>query len=183
MSHLARQVPRVGLIALGLAVGLVTLGTAYAVTSSSFKYDSPKTGYLTLHAMDLIPDSDTTADNYNNQWEGGLTSSTGDCFNASIHLPHNARMKQITYFYQSGATGDLYGEIRRLELATGNSVGFSPAANIPNNSNVYSSTTYDIDPANERINNKDFAYGLGVCLSDSTIRAVRIKYTYTSAGD
>ena len=49
---------RVYLALAGVALlALIVVGTAYAITSGSFKYSSTKTGYISVSHMDMSPDS------------------------------------------------------------------------------------------------------------------------------
>lgn len=105
------------LLSAGLAGSLVLAATAYALTASSFKYSSPKTGYLRVSHMDFI------ANNNGSQWSQslttGLTTAANSCFNAGVDLPVGAKVKTVTWFYQSGATRDFEGSFRMNQLGTG----------------------------------------------------------------
>lgn len=168
---------------LGIAVLLVavTLGTSYGVTSKTFKYNQIKTGHHTIHSAALVPDGDQT---YNNTWSNGLTASGHTCFGAQVDLPNKAKMKRVRYFFSSDAQSDLYGEINRVNVATGVYSNFSPATNINNDAGSYTSQAFTIPNNRQTIDNKTFAYGLGICVNAGTfIRAIRIEYTYRTAGD
>jgi len=164
---------------IGALVALVAAGAAYALTANSFRYSSPKTGYVRVSHMAFAPDGPGFA--YHNQWTGGLTSTGDGCLNAGVELPAGAsRVKAVTFYFESGPASDFYGELRRRQLATGGNQAFS--ANPSNNAGTLTSVTVAV-PAVQQPVTAGRAYGLGVCPgSDGTFFGARIKYTYTSAG-
>jgi hypothetical protein len=170
-------------LALG-AVGLLALivvGTAYAITSSSFKYSSTKTGYLSVSHMDFIPDGPNTT--YFNSWTGGLTDSGGGCFNAGINLPSGAKVKSVTWFYESGAGSEFFGRFVRMNMPTAAGLDITANASPVNNTGLPSSVTRNVAAANQTVNNSRYSYGIGACPgSDGVFNGARVKYTYRTAG-
>ena len=170
-----------GLVGVSILLVLVMVGAAFGVTSSTFKYNRVKTSYLSLPASIFVVDNDA---NYNNQWGSGLTSGALDCFAAHVQLPNRAKMKQVVYFFRSGNGGNLYGEITQTSWATGDILTYSPEADILDDQNVYVAKAFGIPPERQEIDNKNFAYAVGICLAaDTAFKGARIKYTYQSAGD
>jgi hypothetical protein len=169
----------------GILIGSLLVGTSVALTDTAFKYTHAKTGYLSVSSMDFAPDSLQGATNdYVNAWDGSLSNSAlGRCFNAGVNLPQGAKMTQITFYYQSDATSDLGGYLVRRNPASGSGT-YAVTSTPADNSNIATSVTAAI-PLNYRtINNKKYAYGVGVCLeTEGTLfNGARITYTYTNAG-
>ena len=78
-------------IVIGVVATLVLSGTAMAVTDTSETYSTVQTGYLMVGSADLVPQSDSSANDY----DIGATvaySSGFACFTAPVHLPQGARM-------------------------------------------------------------------------------------------
>ena len=173
---------RVAPLGIGALLVVVMIGTSYGVTSKTFKYNQPKTGYLTITNGGLAPDD--ISENYANHWTDGLSAGSHACFNTSINLPHKSKMKRIRYFFSSNASSDLYAEIHRVDLSTGSAPKYSPALDISNDAGPYGGETVPVPANRQLIDNKKFAYGLGICLGQGTVfRAARIEYTYQTAGD
>jgi hypothetical protein len=168
----------------GLLIGTLLVGSAIAVTSPSFKYAHPKTGYLNLSPMAFSPDSLRGAtDDYFNSWGSQLSNDDSSrCFNTGVSLPQGAKMKEVTYYYQSDATSDLFAEIVRMNPAANSSTTFANASPA-DDSDVATSITVAVPSNRQAVNNTKYSYGLGVCPFDGTVfMGARIKYTYTSAG-
>jgi len=168
------------LAAVGL-LALIAVGTAYAITSSSFKYSSTKTGYLSVSPMDFIPDSPNTT--YFTSWTGGLTDSGDECFNAGINLPSGSKVKQITFYYSSGPASDFFGRFIRMRGPIGTGIDITGFATPGNDTGTPSSITRNVGAANQNVNNNQFSYGIGVCPgTDGEFYGARVKYTYKNAG-
>lgn len=170
----------------GIMIGSMLVGTSVALTDTTFKYAHPKTGYLNVSTMDFAPDNlQGATDDYFNVWDTSLSNlAVGRCFNAGINLPQGAKMTQITFFYQSDATSDLGGYLVRRTPASG--VGTYAVTSTPvDDSDVATSVTSAIPLSFQTINNRKYAYGVGVCMSSggTLFNGARIKYTYTNAGD
>jgi hypothetical protein len=161
------------------AVGLTAAGAAYALTAASFKYSSPKTGYVRISAMAFAPNGQGGM--YFNGWDSGLSGTGAGCFNAGVDLPAGARVKAITFYFKSGPASQFAGDFWRRQLSTGGSL-LLVTANPSNDTNAPSSVTKNIGSTKQAVT-ADRAYGVGVCTGDDgTFYGARIKYTYTSAG-
>lgn len=170
----------------GILIGLLLIGSAVAVTSSSFKYSQTQTGYLRLSPMDFAPDSllGATSD-YFNSWSGGRLSNddTSRCFNTGVNLPQGAKLKKVTYYYQSDATSDFFGEVVRSDPVADTTQVFAVVSPI-DDTDVAASVTANVPTNRKTVNNQRYAYAVGVCPNLGTdFRGVRIQYTYTTAGD
>ncbi len=173
---------RVYLALAGVALlALIVVGTAYAITSGSFKYSSTKTAYISVSPMDMGPDSDNTT--YFNDWSEGLADSGGGCFNAGVNLPQGAKIKSITYAYISGAGSNFFGRFVRMNLNNGNGVDIIDPADPVNDAGTPAKVKRDVTGSQQNVDNNTYAYGVGVCPgSDGTFLGAKIKYTYKTAG-
>jgi hypothetical protein len=163
-------------------LALIVVGTAYAITSSSFKYSSTKTGYVSVSAMDMAPDND--ANDYFNDWSQGVEPNDSSCYNAGVNLPSGSKVKSVTFLYKSGPTSEFFGRFVRMRLSTGVGTDIISAPNPANDTGLPSSVTRNVGAANQNVSNSQFAYGIGVCpgATDGTFIGARIKYTYRNAG-
>ena len=162
-------------------LALIVVGTAYAITSSSFKYSSTKTGYVSVSHMDLA--ADNSGNTYFNNWSTGLAAD--GCYNAGVNLPQGSKVKSVTYFYESGvgAGSDFFGRFVRQDMPNSTGLDLFTAVNPVNNTGLPSSVTATVGAANQTINNKRYSYGIGVCPgSDGNFLGARVKYTYKNAG-
>jgi hypothetical protein len=170
----------------GLLIGVLAGGAAIAVTSTSFKYSTTKTGYLAVSTMDFAPDSLAGATlDYFNGWGSNTLSNEESirCFNAGVNLPNGAKIKSIRFFYQSDATSDFYGTLVRANPATGASSRIAEVQPA-NDADVRTSVSDNIPSTQQQVKNKTFQYGVGVCPFDgTTFLGARITYTYKNAGD
>jgi hypothetical protein len=169
----------------GVLIGSLLVGTSVALTSVSFTYSHTKTGYLNVSPMDFAPDSLRGATNdYFTSWGAFISNDDASrCFNTGVNLPQGAKMKKLTYFYQSDATSDFFGELVRMNPGANASTTFA-AVTPADDTDVPTSVTATIPLASQSINNKRYAYSIGVCPFDGTVfMGVRIQYTYTTAGD
>jgi hypothetical protein len=171
------------LLSAGLAGSLVLAATAYALTASSFKYSSAKTGYLRVSHMDFIPNVNFA------QWSqshtSGLTTAGNSCFNAGVDLPVGAKVKTVTWFYQSGATKEFEGSFRMNQLGTGVGSPIVGPVFPDEDSGLPTSVTLEVPPTLQRVR-AGRAYWVEACPGNngdgSAFFGARIKYTYTSAG-
>ena len=167
---------------LGVAavVALVAAGAAYALTSSSFKYSSPKTGYVRVSNMAFAPDG--FGSGYSNAWSSGLSSASDDCLNAGVDLPVGSKVKAVTFYYKSGAGSNFIGEIDRKTLGSSGIAKTIAHANPSNNAGTPTSVSVNVALADQAVK-AGHAFGMGVCPgSDGTFYGAKVKYTYTSAG-
>ena len=165
---------------LGIAVGLalIAAGAAYALTAKSFKYSSPRTGFVIVGHMAFHPDGSSGA---GVNGANGLETDTDTCFNAGFDLPPSAsRVRAITYYFKSGPSSDLMATLSRRHLATAGSIGF--IVNPANDAGTPASVT-DAIPAIFQPVKPDRAYGITVCPgNDGNFYGAKVKYTYNSAG-
>ena len=175
---------RVYLALAGVALlALIAVGTAYAITSGSFKYSSTKTGYVSVSNMDMIPDGNNTTITYFNSWTGGLSDPGDGCFNAGVNLPQGAKVKSITYTYDSSTGSNFFGRFVRMNLDSGNGVDIIDSVSPTNDTGNVAHVTASVHSNQQGVDNKRFAYGVGVCPgSDGTFYGAKIKYTYKNAG-
>jgi hypothetical protein len=159
-------------------VALVAAGAAYALTASSFKYSSPKTGYVRVSHMAFSPDGFGGA--YQESWNGGLSSSGDACLNAGVNLPGGSRVKSITFFFESGPASNFIGDLWREKFpGTGQLIA---TTNPSNDAGTPTSVTVNIGATKQPVT-AGIAYGVGVCPgTDGTFFGAKVKYTYTSAG-
>jgi hypothetical protein len=166
-------------------LALIVVGTAYAITSGSFKYSQTKTGYVSVSNMDMIPDSPNTT--FFNNWTGGLSDSGDGCFNAGVNLPQGAKVKSITYTYSSPAGSEFFGRFVRRNLDSGSGVDITEFADPVNDTGNVAKVSRSVPSNQQNVDNKKFAYGVGVCPgSNGTDNGIffgaKIKYTYKTAG-
>jgi hypothetical protein len=165
-------------LGIAAALALIAAGAAYALTASSFKYSSAKTGYVRLHTFAFAPVASGTS--YSNFAEG-LTAPGGCGFVAGVDLPVGALVKSVTFYYKSGAASNLTAQLWRMQLSTAVPT-FIADVGPSNDAGTPTSVTDTVAAANQLVTSGR-AYGLGVCPgSDGTFYGARIKYTYTSAG-
>jgi hypothetical protein len=171
-------------LGIGGLVALTAAGAAYALTASSFKYSSAKTGYVKVSQGAFAPDSSPSG-GHTNSWTDGL-SAAGGCLNAGFELPAGASsVKAVTFYYKSPAGSDFLGQFWATQLTTGE--GLQLASAFPSNdADTPTSVTADVATINQPVTTGR-AYGLRVCpgtdFNDSgAFYGAKIKYTYTSAG-
>src|SRR6476619_4713514 len=99
----------IGIAVGALAVALCVNGIAQAITDTTFRYSTPKTGDYTIAHMAMIPDGATSANHYLVTHDDGLTVDQAACFSSGVNLPQNATITTVTVYYASGATSDVFG--------------------------------------------------------------------------
>ena len=167
------------LLVVGLVIGMLTVGTAVALTSSSFKYSTPKTGKLSLSPGEFVP------------YQGGavytissfpLLSSASSCFTTGIHLPNGSRIISIKFFYKNpGGFGDFVGLLFRQNLSTGvgdTMVSVQPA----DHSGLLKSVAQAVPPTKQTVANGTYAYMVDLCPHGGFGGAI-VTYKYFNAGD
>ena len=171
-------------IACALVAALSFSGVAQAITDSVFRYDTPKTGYYTIDAMAMSPDSSPTAASYGNIAGSGLGGSQGTkCFNTGVNLPQGVTVTAITFWYKSGIGGNPSGSLLRHKLSDGTQNVIANNTFV-DDSNVRTGGALPVVPTFATINNNVFSYGFSACPNAGTsFFAARITYTYRTAGD
>jgi hypothetical protein len=90
----------------------------------------------------------------------------------------------MAVYYASGAGNNPFAQLYRYKLSDGTN---ETVANPPmtDNSGARVFAKANVDPAKAVVNNNQYSYGLGLCLStaDNAFYGARISYTYTQAGD
>lgn len=159
------------------AVALLALSLpALAVTSSSFKYSNPKTGFLSISPMALAPDSDNSAIDYTIGWNSTLDGN--GCYNTGVNLPQGSKILEVSY-YQAGRVD---ANLTSNEVATGTQGNLASIANPPLAASR-TLVTFTL-PTPVVVRNDTKNYGFGVCLqSGEHFFGARIKYSYANAGD
>ena len=184
MTTLLRKRSRLFLVlGAALAGSLIVAAAAYALTAPSFKYSSPKTGYLRVSHMDFIPN--VTFAQWSQSHTSGLTTAGNSCFNAGVDLPVRSKVQSVTWYYKSGATNDFEGSFRMNQLATGVGSPIVGPVFPVEDSGLPTSVTLEVPPTLQRVT-VGRAYWVEACPGNngdgSAFFGARIKYTYTSAG-
>jgi hypothetical protein len=171
----------------GVAAAIATvsvIGTARAITDKVFTYSSAKTGFYTINANEVTPQSSgvTYASNIN---QLSVTAQTNVCFAAAVHLPQAATITQMTVWYQSGAGAfDQEVALWRVGLSNGGdeTIFFATAHD---DSNTRKALKVTPAAGTTAVNNGTYRYTFVICptTTDNVFYGARIAYTYTSAGD
>jgi len=158
----------------GIVVGTMLLGSALALTATSFTYAKKHVGYVAVTPFDLQPANDTIgfAATYDERTGAG-------CADTGLRLPQNAMLVNATVYETEGAP--LVISIYRTNRATG---GTSFAIVTPTPDGSRQAHTLQIPSTWAKVNNATFDYMFEVCHGPSGIfHGARVKYTYKSAGD
>jgi hypothetical protein len=162
-------------------VGVALNGIAHAVVDTAFTYSKPKIGYLMVPAAAFTATSNTVV--YASDTVS-LDTTGGGCFMAPADLPQGAKMTMLSMWYQKNDTDAAPLTFERVDPS--NFGAFAIAELLAaNTANAIKSRAINItDPSLQIVDNSKFAYVLRLCVSDTeAVSSVRIKYTYTSAGD
>jgi hypothetical protein len=158
-------------------------GSAQAATDTIFKYSTPKTGYLSIGNAAMAPSQSTSA--YVNYFYSSGLSATG-CFATPVHLPQGAVITAVAAFYKNGAASTQNSNfyVFRETLNNGSGVNVATIA-ATDRSGTTQSILLPVNAANATINNLTYAYVAATCLGQATntFYGMRIRYTYTNAGD
>ena len=179
----ARRSHLVTLLA-GIAIGMVVVGTAAAVTSSSFTYSKPKIGYLSLSTLDFSSDRvGDTLNDYRNDMAFLTDDSPDRYFVAGVHLPNGARILSATFWYSSSTlVTNFIGNLGRANLATPDSTDLARVQPTDNSGNR-TGVTQAVPAGMQTVNNRVYSYSVYVgIIPGQTFYGARIKYSYTSAG-
>jgi len=166
------------LLVVGVLIGMLTVGTAVAVTSSSFEYSTPKIGTLSLSPSDFVPSGNSAT--WRISWSPPELNSV-DCFETGVNLPNGSRIISIKFFYRSGNTGDFSGRLYRQNLAThfGDPLAF---VNPADDSEDLKWVAQAVPATKQTVANGTYAYAVVVCPAPDFDGAF-ITYKYFSAGD
>jgi hypothetical protein len=169
-----------------IAALLATAIPVAAWAAADFTYDTPQTGYYSIHPMSFAPDGGTGSGGFFNRWKAGVLEpdqNVQQCLNAGVNLPDGAVVKEVQVWFSSNGVHELYTTLMRTELGTGSgrSIGGGVFRDSSGNRVTRTSTVGD---AVATIDNAKYQYGFGVCIQGTTtFQGARIKYTYRSAGD
>jgi hypothetical protein len=171
------------IIATGFIAALAMGGTAVAITGTEFLYSSTKTGFLSIHPMDLAPDSNNAQ--YSNDYLfPTLFAANVSCYSTGVNLPHGSRITQLAVWYSSPAGSDPVVLFVRNNLANGTSDSLITSGSIFNDSNTRKLAVLPLAGGSSVVGNAGFSYGFGICPGvNGSFRGARITYTYTNAGD
>lgn len=168
---------KISAVMLSASLALLATVPATALTAKTFKYSTPKTGYLSISVTDMFPDNSSAGTNYVNSWGGGTLIGDG-CYNTGIHLPQGAKITELAYAH----VGIIYVGLFEKEFFSNTGATYfvdddSPAA--------AARTVETVNfPAAFSVNNATKNYGLGICLNPGeAFYGARVKYTYNRAGD
>ena len=177
-----------GVFSVGLGVSLV--GSAYAITSDSFTYQTRRSGYYSISPAAFSPDSNNikyTKLSGLNTYLQNLTDTppeNNSCFNTGLNLPQGATITYAVYWYNNyplqQSAQPAFGLFRHglhdgsnmFLAAIGSNTGFT-------------GRTYKLAATPVSVvNNAAYTYTAKICLGYlDMFHGARIDYTYTSAGD
>jgi hypothetical protein len=169
----------------GLAAGatgaLLLSGVAYAITSNSFDYSVPKTGWLSVNAAAMVPEHEGLS--YTNRvLSSSLEASGPGCFQGAVNFPDRAKINGFLVWSAETSPGQMVFYLFRNRLSNGteNSI---VAADSTDTSGRRVLGRYPIR-GSAVIANDTFSYGLAVCFNGpATFYGARVTYTYETAGD
>ena len=168
---------RLAVVGAAVAVALVLVGAAYAITSQSFTYSKAKTGYVVVGPLAFQPGADGRI--WTNDGNNGLTTN-GGCFVASVNLPAGAKVKSAQVFFRS-VVGAFVVELWRTKPSAGNGAMIATKISTDTSGNLMSMTA-SVAAAKQAVSS-DYAYAARVCEGNGdNLYGVKVKYTYTSAG-
>jgi hypothetical protein len=171
-------------VAGSVLVALSFSGVAQAITDNVFRYSSTKTGFYGISSLDLTPQNSDTAPNYSSDAAAGLFKLLQNgCFGTGIHLPNGATITAVRVWYASGATGDPTVSLRQVAFVQFGVANIIASKTLADNSGTLKVTNVNV-PEPHKVDNSSGIYALQVCLTpNDTFFAMRITYTYETAGD
>ena len=157
-------------------------GGALAITDTTFRYSTPKTGHYGISYLTMTPTSSTT--NYSSSATTGLsTTSASGCFSTGVSLPHGATITGLTVWYgsTSASTPTVYFLRHKSSDGAVNTISYT---SFRSSGGARKSATLPVSPNYVEVNNVGYTYAFVVCLSPGDyFYAGRIPDTYTNAGD
>ena len=171
----------------GVVIAVSLSGIARAITDTVFRYDPPKTGYLMIPPSAFTPDvgTDTGWTKGSGTVVQGTTPGTDVCFSAPVYLPHGSKLGSLRVWYAKSDMGMLNYKLRSQDEAFDFGVGTIIASRTPPSTdfNISSVNNRITDVSVQTINNASHTYFFQACMDGGAqIWAVRITYTYTTAG-
>jgi hypothetical protein len=162
-----------------ILVGLALSGAAYAISSATFRYSTPQTGFLMIPAAAFVPETETVV--YHSGTE--LTTTGFGCFYAPVNLPHGAKMTSIAMWYRKNDAVQSGGQFLRKPVI-GFPIIIANLVSANTNGEEKSFAVSITDPSFQLVNNVRYTYSIFRCLSDAeSFVGARITYSYTTAGD
>jgi hypothetical protein len=169
---------------IGALVALAVLSPemASAYTDTIYKYTTPKTGFLHLPAAAFAPSGPNNAFNNNGiEIINGVNGTA--CFLAPVNLPNGATIGSVAAWYNHAAASNFGLEFIRYKVIDGTLTDLLNKV-LPTTGGSRKQAGYNITPA-EVVNNNAYAYVMVLCMNAATdsFYGMRIKYTYSNAGD
>lgn len=169
-----------GLMVAGACAVLVAT-SASAVTDTTFRYTTAKTGFFTISVLAMKPDS-SLAD-YSVTLNDGLSTAGAACFSTGVNLPLGAKITNLRIVGKTpGSDKTISTVLQTWSLQNGASAGIIGANHtFPSNGAV---AARDVAPGVPVAVDASHAYGFQVCLNAGQVfLGARVTYTYQSAGD
>ena len=171
-----------GSTSVGLVIVLALSGTVAALTATDFTYSTTKTGYYSIHPMDMAPEGNGAASNYSIGYINAELFGTG-CYSTGVHVPQGSRITQLVVAYSSGVGDDPGFFLYRSALSNGSFTGLVDVE-VQDDTDTRKLAVLPILGGPSLVSNIGFTYGFAACPGLSGIfNGARIAYTYTSAGD
>lgn len=165
---------------------LLVSGTAQAVTDTVFQYSAAKTGYYSISPMSLAfaGDGGNADKAFFIQTNSVVRPTYGGCFLTGVNLPQGAVIKQLSVWFDTGASPNFIPSLTRLNFATG-SLDLLAIANVGSNTPARKQINLAVTNASfGTVDNATYSYGFQVCIGpNDAFYAARIMYTFTNAGD
>jgi len=173
----------IAFLLVGGIVASVLGGTVIAIIVVNVTSTTEKTGYLSIHPMDLTPMS--SGIDYAIEVNGALRLSDGRCASTGINLPQGAKVVSLLTVFTAAAdtaTNPSVALVRNNWATDG--VTYLVGRGFANTSGTRKSVSTPV-PANlSIINNAAYSYSFAVCLGTGDwFEGVRITYRYKTAGD
>ena len=165
--------------ATGFVAAIAMGATAVAITDSDFLYSPPKTGYYSIHPMEMTPEGNIAPPDYQ-----PLPPGSDACFSTGVHVPQGARITQLAVWYTSPTASDPSFSFVRDNLTDGSTSSVIQSVNITDNSGVRKLAIIPLVGGFTLVSNTGFSYGFGTCPGEGgRFEGARIAYTFTNAGD
>ena len=154
-----------------------------AITDTNFKYTTEKTGYLSIHPMDLTPIS-WDAD-YASEFQGALRLVNGNCASTGINLPQGAKVVSLLTVFTAVADTATNPSVAlvRINWST-DALVYLVNRGFTDTSDTRKSVSTPIPASLSIIKNAAYSYSFAICLgAGDWFEGVRITYKYSKAGD
>ncbi len=178
--------PRILVVAVSTALltGALLSPAAQAVTDTTFKYTTPKTGYLQIPPAAFMPNRGDRGYFIDGQKIAPVMAEM-TCFVAPINLPHAATLTRLTFWYTraNGTRFDL--NVSRQRMSDGDTDSVFTSSPAVTGTVRQARSVSVVDESVEVVDNQGYNYWIDFCAesSETFFYGARIIYTYTSAGD